>query len=931
MEREAESARLARAIEGACSEAGAFVLVEGPAGIGKSRLLDEGRTLALERGVRVLRARGGELERDFAYGVVRQLLERPVVELGEPDRKELLNGAAGLAAPALGLTADGAGGTVDPSFGVMNGLYWLTSNLATREPLLLEVDDAHWCDNASLRFLLYLASRLEGLPIALAAAVRPTEPGTNEPLLNQLRASGAATAVRPAPLTVDGVTAVVRERFKAPPAREFSEACHRVTAGNPFLLGELVSALQADGTDPSVAGAAAIRELGPDTIAHSVLLRLGRLPDSCEALARALAVMGTQAELSLAARLAALHIQEASVAADALVAVEVLAPERPLRFVHPIVRAAIYSELPPSERVAMHARAAAVLQEGGASARELAIHLLAVDPTGDSRVVDSLREAGTDAIGQGAADSAQRYLRRALAEPPGEEILADLLFELGFAEFLVGEDLSAAIEHLRRSVELTEEPDLQAIRVLGLARALFFSGDVTDAFEVLEHALAELEGRDSESVVRLQVEHATVGLVHPPTAPRAVRRLEGLERGEAATPADLLRICNLAAWKWIDDGTAEEVAGLAEQALAGGRLVASEGCESIPVYEAAWTLTYADRHELATETLSATLAEARRRGSVFGFITSCAVRAIVATQQGDMRAVEAEARNGIELGLVPPFVRPSIFSSLARALMERGQLDEADAAIAESGCGPYLPEMVHMNPAFYVRGLLRMAQGQSEDALADFLELGGRSERLGVRNPAIPWRCGAAEAHLRLGNLDEAKRLVAEHWPLVEHWGTASARGMALRTQGLVEGAEGVDTLRRAVNVLSGSPDRFQHARALVEFGASLRRSGHRRDAREPLREGLELARRCGATVLVERAHSELITAGAKPRRLQFSGVEALTASERRVADMASAGQSNREIAEALYVTVKTVENHLSRTYSKLDIGSREELSAALA
>nr|MDQ3642213.1 AAA family ATPase [Actinomycetota bacterium] len=374
VEREAETSYLARAIDGAYSGAGAFVLVEGPAGIGKSRLLEAGRAAAEERGVRVLRARGGELERDFAYGIVRQLLERPVAELGEQGRQELLSGSARLAAPVLGLTAEDAGGTADPSFGVMNGLYWLTSNLASREPLLLEVDDAHWCDNPSLRFLLYLANRLEGLPITLAVAARLTEPGTSEPLLSELRASGAATAVRPTPLTVDGVTAVLRERFEAPPAREFSVACHRVTAGNPFLLSELVSALQTDGTDPSVAAAALVRELGPDTIARSVLLRLGRLPDSCGTLARALAVMGTQADLSLAARLTGLDTHEASAAADALAAVEILAPKRPLQFVHPIVRTAIYSELPPSERVAMHARAASVLREAGTPVRELAIH-----------------------------------------------------------------------------------------------------------------------------------------------------------------------------------------------------------------------------------------------------------------------------------------------------------------------------------------------------------------------------------------------------------------------------------------------------------------------------------------------------------------------------------------------------------------------------
>jgi DNA-binding CsgD family transcriptional regulator len=146
----------------------------------------------------------------------------------------------------------------------------------------------------------------------------------------------------------------------------------------------------------------------------------------------------------------------------------------------------------------------------------------------------------------------------------------------------------------------------------------------------------------------------------------------------------------------------------------------------------------------------------------------------------------------------------------------------------------------------------------------------------------------------------------------------------------VIRGRDGVDDLHDAVAILAPSPARLEHARALVDLGSALRRAGSRREAREPLREGLEVARRCGAAALVEAAHEELVTAGARPRRLQFSGVESLTASERRVAEMAASGQSNREIAQALFVTVRTVENHLSRTYRKLDIGSREELPEAL-
>jgi DNA-binding NarL/FixJ family response regulator len=182
-----------------------------------------------------------------------------------------------------------------------------------------------------------------------------------------------------------------------------------------------------------------------------------------------------------------------------------------------------------------------------------------------------------------------------------------------------------------------------------------------------------------------------------------------------------------------------------------------------------------------------------------------------------------------------------------------------------------------------------------------------------------------------MGNQAAAERMVEEQLEDARRWGTESAIGIALHAKGLVEGSDGIDTLAEAVEALGRSPARLDHARALVDLGAALRRSGKRAEAREPLREGLQMARDCNATVLASRAHEELVTAGAKPRRLQFSGLESLTASERRVAQMAADGLSNREIAEQLFVTAKTVENHLTRVYSKLDVANREALPGALA
>jgi DNA-binding NarL/FixJ family response regulator len=225
--------------------------------------------------------------------------------------------------------------------------------------------------------------------------------------------------------------------------------------------------------------------------------------------------------------------------------------------------------------------------------------------------------------------------------------------------------------------------------------------------------------------------------------------------------------------------------------------------------------------------------------------------------------------------------------------------------------------------------MLRLAQGRCEEALADFSELGERSRRINLRNPGDPWRLGAAEALIRLGCGDEAAALADEHLELAHAWGSRSAVGVALHGHAMAHGAD-PEALAAAAEALADSPARLDHARCLVDLGAALRRANRRGAAREPLREGFELARRCGAAALSQRAHEELLVAGGRPRRLMFSGPEALTPSERRVAELAAEGQSNREIAQALFVTTKTVDNHLGRTYTKLGITSRTELTAAL-
>jgi DNA-binding CsgD family transcriptional regulator len=202
-----------------------------------------------------------------------------------------------------------------------------------------------------------------------------------------------------------------------------------------------------------------------------------------------------------------------------------------------------------------------------------------------------------------------------------------------------------------------------------------------------------------------------------------------------------------------------------------------------------------------------------------------------------------------------------------------------------------------------------------------------------MRNPGlIAWRASLAPALAAAGGREEALSLAREEVALARAFEVPRELGMALRASGLVEGGEtGIELLQEAVGVLETTPAELEHARALSDLGAALRRAGRRSDARDPLRAGLDLAGRCGANALVDRAHSELVAAGARPRRMVVSGAEALTASERRVAELASEGLTNREIAQTLFVTEKTVESHLGHAYRKLDISARSQLADALA
>jgi tetratricopeptide (TPR) repeat protein len=590
VERELELETVERLLTGAGAGFGGAVVFEGPAGIGKSSLLAAARTAAAAH-MRILSARGGELERELPFGIVRQLLEPAVVAFDAEEREALLAGAAALARPVL-FAADPEA-DAEPSFSALHGLYWLTINLADAQPLLVAVDDAHWADVASLRWLIYLARRLAGVPLALVLATRPAEPGPVQALLDELLVIPEIAVLQPGGLSEQAITILARQLLAAEPDPGFVTACRRATGGNPFLLLELLRELGRRGITPSRENAGLASQLSSHGVGRAVRARLRGLPPECVALARAVAVLGDPVEPTVAAQLAGLDVDAASRTVDALAEAVIFEPGRQLAFVHPLVRSSVYAELSSQERARHHERAARLLAGAGAATDRIAVHLLATHPRGDAETVNTLRQAAKGASNRGAPDVAVTYLQRALAEPPSPELTSVLVHELGRAALSAGE-LEMAIEQLRHATRDLADGRQRAEAADALGSALFLAHRPEEAMTDLTAVINELPESEREQGLRLQATRwvAVRGSVAVWKHLRATgERFVVMSHGPR-TIGERLYVA-VAAYDAARTGTAREARELALRAFADGRLLEDPGPESGGFRRFRWRLSCA--------------------------------------------------------------------------------------------------------------------------------------------------------------------------------------------------------------------------------------------------------------------------------------------------------------------------------------------------
>ena len=818
------------------------MLLEAPAGLGKTSLLKAAAETAEEAGFACLRARANELERDFAYGCVRQLLEPLLAKVGDQERDRLFQGAAALSRPLFAPSGTPQPSpSADSSLAMLHGLYWLLNNLSDEGSLALFVDDLQWSDTESLRFLNYLAPRLDGLPLAVLVSTRSGDDVTPE--LARLAAGPETTVLRPGPLGAEATVALCERMLRTEVAPEFAAACREATGGNPFFLEELLREACEQKLSADSSEAARVEAIGPAAIARAVLLRLSEAPPSASALVRAVAVLGDGAGLAEAARLAEISDEEAGNAADLLAALAILKPATGLEFAHPIVREAVYADLGSHARAEAHARAAEILAASGASEERIAAQIAEAEPAGDAGRVELLRRVAADALARGGPAAAAAWLGRALAEPPPPESRGEVLLELSSAKLRLGTP-EAAIEELMESAELIRDPDLLTIATRLLGGALTWSGDADRAVEAVGAAIESVESEDRELALLLEADRAAYAQQASLDARTPV--VAQLERhGPLAgdTPGERLVLASLAFERARASESESEAVAFIERALADGRLLSEQEVDVAGTfYLLVVGLLATDALDLADACLKRMLADAQARASIPAQAFVLLHRGWASLRRGEVARAESDARTTLELLTTHDIQLGTrhALGLLVEALIEDGELDVAEDALRGSGLGEEIPPGMANNALLEARGLLHIAEGRTRKGLEDLVEYGRRDELWGAANPlALRWRSRASLALAALGETEPANAMAAEDLARAQRWGAASGVGVALRATALLEGGTAsVDRLQEAVEALERSPARLEHARALVDLGAALRRANRRAEARSVLEDG---------------------------------------------------------------------------------------------
>ncbi|MCG5213845.1 helix-turn-helix transcriptional regulator [Streptosporangium sp. KLBMP 9127] len=894
-------------IDGVAENRSAVVIIEGGAGAGKTALLDYVVETARQRELRVLYTSGGHRRPQRILGCARELLGVP------PAVPTLSSG------PDLGL-GFGPDPGLDDQFAELDAR---VHHLTAEGPLVLVVDDVQRIDEPSLSWLAHLARGLSGLPLLLVASVSTGErPAAREPY-DDLRNTLNLTEIHLNPFGQEDVEQVLATNRETPVSPQFAALCLRLTGGNPRFTWDLARLLNAEGIAADDESTGLLAGLAPPRIARYISDRLARHSAQALDVAKVLAVLGGTARPSVVRELCGFEGSTCDDTIQSLTELGLLRAGGTVAFVHPIVRTTLYRCMRTAERSTRHLAAAKVLAARDADAALLGRHLLAAGSTTDPEITDLLCDVAVRLASMGDLEQSTACLQRAIQGSLSPAHRAKLTLQLGVA--LGGYDARASIKHLRHASTGVRTSAEHAVIGQHLALATAALGDLDGAIGVLDEHVGLLHERDPGLGRRLRGYRRMLSMLRGGSSEGFA--WEQPSRGSTHIECDSGTRAALAtglAWKGEN---LERSAGEAEAALATGRLT---GAGSLVIGFALLPMVYADR----LDAVERQLLDAEQHLPAVQVPELAALRSHVALRRGDVAQAEvaAWAATAAVADDLPEPVLLHHLAVLVDVMLERGEHEEAAEMLRQAGLPHELPVTWRHNHLLHSRGRLRIACGDIRAGIEDLLACGERLARWGVTNPSVStWRSDAALAFDRLGERPRARALAREEVIAARSWLAGRSLGVSLRALALLTTDSGkrLTMLREAVQVLERSPAALDLGRAVVDLGTALAEDNQESEARDMLRRGLDLAQRCGGTALADHALAELVRYGARPRRRAQTGWAALTPAERRVAQLVVEGRKNREIAQILFVSQRTVELHLTNIYRKLNVSSRVALVKA--
>ncbi|KPI20810.1 transcriptional regulator, LuxR family [Actinobacteria bacterium OK074] len=918
VERETQVTRLRELLADCLAGRGSVTAVSGPIASGKTELLHVFGEYAGTAGAAVLTATARCSEKDIALGVAGQIFRNRRFSPADRER-------------ALGLPGDGPGIAPcdadllshDPLPAKVSQIQWqLLHDLSERTPVVVIVDDLHFSDAASLDFLIQMGRRLRTSRILLVVAECDTAIGTGTTELSWrtgLLRERHFTRLRVRPLSPRATGEMLTELIGADRAdRSAAPAWHRLSGGNPLLL----RALAEDHREHTAVGGRPAGPVAGEEFGRAVDACVRRAGQRFRDAARALAVLDASGSHD---RLAQLLGRPGTQVEETLTAMAAFGVLDGGRFRHPAARAAVLAGMSATARAALHRDAARLLHEAGDPAPAVAVHLVAGRHSQEPWVFPVVLEAAREALHRDDAAFAEACLDVADDACAEQDQRVTVTMLRSLVDFRTDPD--TACRRLRPLISALREGRLSGCQSVALLGRLLWNGNSDEIGLALARLERSSDTLDAATAAEYRAAREWLHASHPTLLPNAAARTR------ARRPT-----------AWTSDGTPRHMSGVLNRLLRSGpdtdsvhsaelvlQTTVLDDADFDTVHQALAVLVYADRCDLAVGWCDALLQESARRDVPVWQALFAAVRAEIAVRQGDVRLAERSARRAMGLMSLRSWgvLIGSPLSSLLLSAASTGTITDTGSLAV-----PALPEQMFQTrfgaQYLHARGRWRLSVDLVHGALDDLTRCGRLMREWGIDLPSfVPWRSDAVAALLRLRRTDEARALAAEQLSMVSPT-QLRTRGIALRTAASVSAPRRRATLlREAVDLLEADGDRLELARALAELSEVHTRAGQGDRARMVARQALDIAQENGLVPLARRLAAGESRA-AEPKRGAGASADALSSSEAQVAGLAVAGLSNREIAEKLFITVSTVEQHLTHTYRKLRVKGRSDLPLSL-